>query len=145
MDALIVIGMFVLLVSGVPVAVVIGITAILLIKFVAQIPLIALPQVMFSGIDTTLLLAVLFFIFAGNIMSEGVLAKRLINVGKAILGWQRGGLAVSGVAACMFFAAISGSSTATVIAVGTIMIPALVKEGYHPSFSTGLITSAGSM
>ncbi len=145
MSALIVIVMFLLLFCGVPIAVVVGLTAILLIKFVAQIPLLALPQVMFSGIDTTLLLAVLFFIFAGNIMSEGVLAKRLVNVGKTLLGWQRGGLAVAGVLACMFFAAISGSSTATVIAVGGIMIPALTKSGYHQNFSTGLITSAGSL
>jgi len=145
MSIAIIIAMFLLLVSGVPIAVVVGLTAVLLIKFAAQIPLVALPQVMFSGIDTTLLLAVLFFIFAGNIMSEGVLAKRLINIGKALLGWQRGGLAAAGVLACMFFAAISGSSTATVIAVGGIMIPALIKNGYHRDFSTGLITSAGSM
>lgn len=145
MTVAIIIAMFLLLVTGVPIAVVVGLTAMLLIKFVAQIPLVALPQVMFSGIDTTLLLAVLFFIFAGNIMSEGVLAKRLINIGKVLLGWQRGGLAASGVLACMFFAAISGSSTATVIAVGGIMIPALIKNGYHRDFSTGLITSAGSM
>ncbi len=145
MSALIIIVMFLLLFCGVPIAVVVGLTAILLIKFVAEIPLLALPQVMFSGIDTTLLLAVLFFIFAGNIMSEGVLARRLVNVGKALLGWQRGGLAAAGVLACMFFAAISGSSTATVIAVGGIMIPALTKSGYHQNFSTGLITSAGSL
>jgi len=145
MSIVIIIAMFLLLVSGIPVAVVVGLTAILLIKVVAQIPLMALPQVMFSGIDTTLLLAVLFFIFAGNIMSEGVLAKRLINIGKALLGWQRGGLAAAAVLACMFFAAISGSSTATVIAVGGIMIPALIRDGYHQDFSTGLITSAGSL
>jgi len=145
MSALIVIIMFLLLFCGVPIAVVVGLTAVLLIKFVAEIPLLALPQVMFSGIDTTLLLAVLFFIFAGNIMSEGSLAKRLVNVGKALLGWQRGGLAAAGVLACMFFAAISGSSTATVIAVGGIMIPALTKSGYHKNFATGLITSAGSL
>ena len=145
MSVLILIAMFLLLFCGVPIAVVVGLAAILLIKFVAEVPLLALPQVMFSGIDTTLLLAVLFFIFAGSIMSEGTLAKRLVNVGKALLGWQRGGLAMAGVLACMFFAAISGSSTATVIAVGAIIIPALTKSGYHKNFSTGLITSAGSL
>jgi C4-dicarboxylate transporter DctM subunit len=145
MHAIVIFLMLLLLCCGVPIAVVVGLGAVLLIKFAAQIPLVALPQVMFNGIDSTLLLAVLFFIFAGNIMSEGVLARRLINVGKVLLGWQRGGLAVSGVLACVFFAAVSGSSTATVIAVGTVMIPALIKEGYHQNFSTGLITSAGSL
>lgn len=145
MDALIIIAMFVLLLCGVPVAVVVGVTAILLIKFVAHIPLLALPQVMFSGIDTTLLLAILFFVLAGNVMSEGVLAKRLINICKVLLGWRRGGLAISGVLACVFFASISGSSTATVIAVGAVIIPALIKDGYGPNFSTGLIASSGSL
>ena len=145
MSILIAASMLLLLVSGVPIAVVVGISAIILIKFVAQIPLTALPQVMFSGIDTSLLLAVLFFIFAGNLMSAGTLASRLIQVGRVFLGFFRGGLAVTSVIACIFFAAISGSSTATVIAVGSIMIPALIKNGYGEGFSTGLITSAGSM
>lgn len=145
LHTIVIIFMILMLLCGVPIAVVVGLGAILLIKFAAQIPLVALPQVMFSGIDTTLLLAVLFFVFAGNIMSEGVLAKRLINVGKALLGWAHGGLAVSGVLGCIFFAAISGSSTATVIAVGGLLIPAMIKEGYSINFSTGLITSAGSL
>lgn len=137
--------MILLLISGVPIAVVVGISAVILIKFVAQIPLTALPQVMFSGIDSSLLLAVLFFIFAGNIMSAGTLASRLIRVGLVFLGCFRGGLAVTSVIACIFFAALSGSSTATVIAVGSIMIPALIKHGYDEGFSTGLITSVGSL
>jgi C4-dicarboxylate transporter DctM subunit len=145
MSIFILIAMVFLLITGVPIAVVVGITAILLIKFLAQIPLIALPQVMFGGIDTSLLLAVLFFIFAGNIISEGVLAQRLINVCKVTVGSRRGGLAISAVFACMFFASISGSSTATVIAIGSIMIPALIKHGYHQNFSTGLLTTAGSL
>ena len=130
---------------GVPIAIVIALTTLILIHFTTNIPLIALPQQMFAGIDTTLLLAVYFFILAGHIMTVGTLSKRLIRLINAFLGATRGGLAISSVIGCIFFAAISGSSPATVIAIGGIMIPAMIKEGYGEHFSLGLLTSAGSL
>lgn len=95
--------------------------------------------------DNEVLLAIPFFIIAGAIMTEGDIAKRLINFCKAIFGPLPGGLAIAAIFACVFFAAISGSSPVTVIAIGSIMFPALVKEGYGERFSSGLVTSAGSL
>ena len=95
--------------------------------------------------DKELLLAIPFFVVAGTIMTEGDIARRLINFAKACFGWLPGGLAISAIFACVFFAAISGSSPVTVIAIGSIMFPAMVQEGYSQRFSSGLVTSAGSL
>ena len=91
------------------------------------------------------LLAIPFFVVAGELMTQGSLARRLIEVMKAAFSWAPGGLAVSAVAACVFFAAISGSSPVTVVAIGSIMVPALVKAKYPEDFSIGLLTTAGSL
>ncbi len=90
-------------------------------------------------------LAIPFFIAAGAVMTEGGIAGRLIRLAKAVVGWLPGGLAVSTVGSAMIFAAISGSSPVTLIAVGTIMFPALVQAGYRENFALGLVTSAGSL
>jgi C4-dicarboxylate transporter DctM subunit len=91
------------------------------------------------------LLAIPFFILAGAIMTRGGIARRLINFVNALVGWFPGGLAMAGILGCIFFAAISGSSPATVVAIGAIMIPALIKAGYGEKFSLGLITVSGSL
>lgn len=91
------------------------------------------------------LLAIPFFVVAGELMTKGSLARRLIEVMKAAFGWIPGGLAVSAVAGCVFFAAISGSSPVTVVAIGSIMAPALIKANYPEDFSIGLLTTAGSL
>jgi C4-dicarboxylate transporter DctM subunit len=91
------------------------------------------------------LLAIPFFVVAGEVMTQGSLAQRLIDVAKALFGWLPGGLAVAGVAGCIFFAAISGSSPVTVIAIGSIMVPALLRAGYPGQFALGLYTVAGSL
>lgn len=90
-------------------------------------------------------MAIPLFIGAGAIMTEGGLAKRLVDAARAVIGWAPGGLAVASVVACMFFAAISGSSPVTLIAVGSIMFPAMVKNRYPENFSLGLIMTAGSL
>jgi len=95
--------------------------------------------------DNEVLLAIPFFVISGAIMSEGDIARRLIGTARATFGWIPGGLAVSSVFACIFFAAISGSSPVTVIAIGSIMFPALVKENYSERFSAGIVTSTGSL
>ncbi len=107
--------------------------------------LMVLPQQLFNALDNFILLSVPFFILAGGIMTEGALAQRLIDVINALVGGFRGGLALVSIFSCMFFAALSGSSPATVVAIGSIMIPALVKSGYNKDFSVGLLTSAGSL
>jgi C4-dicarboxylate transporter DctM subunit len=95
--------------------------------------------------DKEVLLAIPFFVISGAIMTGGVIAERLIELAKALVGWMPGGLAIATVGACIFFAAISGSSPVTVIAIGSMMYPALVKSGYREPFALGLVTSAGSL
>ncbi|RMD97907.1 MAG: TRAP transporter large permease subunit, partial [Deltaproteobacteria bacterium] len=100
---------------------------------------------MFEAVSKEVLLAIPFFVLAGGIMTAGGISNRLIAVAKAAIGWVPGGLAVSAVISCAFFAAISGSSPVTVIAIGTILFPALVSEGYPKRFSMGLLTTSGSL
>jgi len=91
------------------------------------------------------LLAIPFFVVSGAIMSAGDIANRLVTFARALVGWLPGGLAIATVGGCIFFAAISGSSPVTVIAIGTMMYPALTKAGYNDRFSMGLVTTAGSL
>ncbi|MCA9606497.1 MAG: TRAP transporter large permease subunit, partial [Myxococcales bacterium] len=95
--------------------------------------------------DTENLLAVPLFMLSGSIMARGEISSRLIDFSKALIGWLPGGLAVSAVVACMLFAAISGSSPATVVAIGAMMAPTLIKSGYDERFTHGLLTSSGSL
>ena len=142
----VVIGVVVVLMAfGVPLAAVVGVAALLCVMAFTSIPPQALFQQLYQGSEYDLLQAVVFFIVAGNVMTRGSLASRLIKVGQALVGGFSGGLAITSVLLCMFFAAISGSSPATVVAIGTIMIPALIKSGYNERFSVGLLTCAGSL
>ena len=95
--------------------------------------------------DNEALLAIPFFILSGAIMARGQISARLIGFARALVGWLPGGMAISTVIACMIFAAISGSSPATVVAIGGMMAPALIQQGYKPEFAHGLVTSAGSL
>ena len=135
----------VLMILSMPIAIVLAASTAMYLLFISSTPLTSLIQQLFNGLDNFVLLGVPFFILAGNIMAEGAISKRLVNVMKLFVGRFTGGLAMSGVLACMFFAAISGSSPATVIAIGSIMMPALIKEGYGERFSIGLLTSSGSL
>ena len=145
MTAALIIGLVFLMACGVPLAAVVGAAAISCLYLFTRIPMQAVFQQLYQGAEYDLLQAVVFFIVAGGIMTKGTLAARLIRVGQALVGGFHGGLAVSSVLICMFFAAISGSSPATVVAIGSIMIPALIKSGYPPRFSIGLLTTAGSL
>jgi C4-dicarboxylate transporter DctM subunit len=95
--------------------------------------------------DNPALLAIPLFISSGAVMAHGDISKKLIRFAQSLVGWLPGGLAISAVFACMIFAAISGSSPATVIAIGGIMGPALIRDRYEPQFAHGLVTSAGSL
>lgn len=136
---------FALLALSMPIALVLVTSTAFYLFFIAHTPLTSLVQQLFNGLDNFVLLGVPFFILAGNIMAEGAISDRLVNVMKVFVGRFTGGLAMAGVMGCMFFAAISGSSPATVIAIGSIMLPALMKEGYGERFSIGLLTSSGSL
>jgi len=99
----------------------------------------------FTLTDKNVLLAIPYFIIAGSLMTAGGIARRIVEFADALVGWLPGGMAAAAVLSCMFFAAISGSSPVTVIAIGSIMMPALLKSGYSEKFSLGLVTSAGSL
>ncbi len=143
--SLLILCFFAFLTLSMPIAMVFVVTSAIYLFFVANIPLTSLIQQLFNGLDNFVLLGVPFFILAGNIMAEGAISSRLVNVMKLIVGRFSGGLAMTSVLACIFFGAISGSSPATVVAIGSIMMPALIKEGYGERFSIGLITSSGSL
>ncbi len=134
-----------LLLAGAPLFVVIGIAAALCVQLLEGRDLGFVVKEMYKATDKEALLAIPFFVMAGALMTEGSIARRLIDMARSALGWIPGGLAVTGVVACMIFAAISGSSPVTVIAIGSIMVPALVNANYDEEFSLGLLTSAGSL
>ena len=136
---------FALLTLSMPIALLLAATTAIYLVFISHTPLTSLIQQLFNGLDNFVLLGVPFFILAGNIMAEGAISDRLVAVMKLFVGRFTGGLAMASIMACMFFAAISGSSPATVIAIGSIMMPALIKEGYGERFSIGLLTSSGSL
>ena len=136
---------FVLLLTGMPISMILAAMTFLLIYSTTSLSPELIPQQMFRAVDSTILMAVPFFILAGNIMTRGSLARRIIKFINSIVGGISGGLAVTSVLACMFFAAISGSSPATLVAIGSIMIPALLQAQYGQRFSVGLLTCAGSL
>lgn len=136
---------FALLFSTAPIAVVLGLTSLLYFFYFTTIPLSQLPRNLFFSLSSFSLMAVPLFILAANIMTKGGLSKRMTDAVQAIVGRLPGGLGITAVLACVFFAAISGSSVATVVAIGTVLIPAMVHAGYGREFSTGIITTSGSM
>ncbi len=125
--------------------VVIGIAAGLCVFLLEGRDLSYVVREIYKATDKEVLLAIPFFVMAGAIMTEGSIARRLIEMAKAAIGWFPGGLAIAGVLSCIVFAAISGSSPVTVIAIGSIMVPALIDADYDEDFSLGLLTSAGSL
>jgi C4-dicarboxylate transporter DctM subunit len=140
-----VILLFGLLLSSTPIAVALGLTAFAYFFYYTTIPLTQPSETLYNALNTFPLMAIPFFVLAANIMSRGGISRRLTEAGNAVVGHFRGGLAMTAVLSCVFFAAISGSSPATVVAVGTLLIPAMIKSGYSQRFSTGLIATSGSL
>lgn len=135
---------FILLLVGAPIAIAIGLSSFVAI-IDSGVPIDTLARSMFSGVDSFTLMAIPFFVFAGDLMLAGGTSKRLIDFAKKWVGWTTGGLPIAGVLSSMFFAALSGSSPATVAAIGGIMIPSLKEARYPEKFSVGLMTAAGSL
>jgi C4-dicarboxylate transporter, DctM subunit len=136
---------FILLVLiGVPVAISVGLSSIIVLA-VGEIPLVLFPQRLFAGIDSFPLIAVPFFILAGDLMAEGKMSKLIVNFAETLFGFMRGGLWIISVIASAFFAAISGSGGATTAAIGTPLIPELKKRNYDPKFSAALIACSGGI
>tara|TARA_Y100001970_G_scaffold280362_1_gene389208 strand:- start:1007 stop:2308 length:1302 start_codon:yes stop_codon:yes gene_type:complete len=134
----------VLLFLGVPIAYSLG-AATLLIIYIHDIPGVFMPQTVYSASDKFPLMAVPFFVLAGYLMEYGGISTRLINFASSLIGHITGGFACVTILACMFFAAMSGSGPATVAAIGSIMIPAMIRNGYSPPFAGAVASTGGTL
>ncbi|WP_260258924.1 TRAP transporter large permease [Vibrio intestinalis] len=131
---------------GVPIAVSLGLSSIVFLMIHSDASLASVAQTLFNAFaGHYTLLAIPFFILASSFMSTGGVAKRIIRFAIAMVGWFRGGLAMASVVACMMFAALSGSSPATVVAIGSIVIAGMIKNGYSKDFAAGVICNAGTL
>lgn len=139
------VSLFVLMLAGVPIAVSLGLSSILTIMLFANDSLASLSLKLFETAGHYTLLAIPFFILGGSFMTTGGVARRLVRFANDVVGHFRGGLAIASVLACMLFAAVSGSSPATVVAVGSIAIGGMVKMGYRKEFAAGIICNAGTL
>ncbi len=135
-----------LLFLGVPIAIALGLSSVIVIALFSDDSLSSISMTLFSSAQThSTLLAIPFFILASTFMSNGDVARRIIRVAIATVGHFRGGLAMASVLACMMFAALSGSSPATVVAIGTIAIAGMMQVGYSKEFAAGVIANAGTL
>ncbi len=146
MTALFLLGaLFVLLLMGVPVAISLGLASVTTMLLFGDQSLLSLSQKFFHTMQVYPLLAVPFFILAGAFMTTGGVARRMIVFANALVGHFRGGLAMAALLACAFYAAVSGSAPATVVAVGSVMIVGMVNSGYTKKFAAGVICNAGTL
>ncbi len=147
MEMLMLFGMVILLMLiGVPIAISLGLSSIIFLLILSDSSLASVAQTLFSAFDGHYtLVAIPFFVLASSFMSTGGVARRIIRFSVALVGWIKGGLAMSSVVACMMFAALSGSSPATVVAIGSIVIAGMVRHGYTKEFAAGVICNAGTL
>ena len=139
------ISLFGLMLIGVPVAVSLGASTVITMLFFTDLDVATIPQLIFDGINKFALMAIPMFILAGNLLSKGGSARRIIDFAKSMVGHLPGGLPMSAIFACVIFAAVSGSSPATVVAIGSIMFVAIKEAGYPKEYAVGGITTAGSL
>ncbi len=145
MNAVIAVSLLIFFFMGVPIAIAIGLASIAGIQFGSNLPLLLVAQRMFVGLDSFPLMAIPLFILAGNLMSAGGISRRLVELAKALVGGIQGGLACSCVLTCMMFASVSGSSVATTFAIGSILIPAMVKHGYGKPLAASIQASSAEL
>jgi len=146
MNALIIFALLiVLMLTGMPVSISLGLTVLTFLFTMTHVPIESVAMKLFTGIDNFEIMAIPLFILAGNFLTHGGVARRMINFATSMVGHWHGGLALAGVLACALFAAVSGSSPATVVAIGSIILPAMVKQGYPKRFGAGVITTSGAL
>src|SRR5678815_1743023 len=134
-----------LMLTGMPISIALGLTVLTFLFTMTQVPLESVALKLFTGIENFEIMAIPFFILAGNFLTHGGVARRMIAFATSLIGHWYGGLGLAGVMACALFAAVSGSSPATVIAIGSIMMPAMVKQGFRKRFGAGVITTSGAL
>ncbi|CUA85421.1 MULTISPECIES: TRAP transporter large permease [Gulbenkiania] len=146
MSALIIFGLLiVLMLTGMPISISLGLTVLTFLFTMTEVPIEAVALKLFTGIEKFEIMAIPFFILAGNFLTHGGVARRMINFASSMVGHWHGGLGLAGVVACALFAAVSGSSPATVVAIGSILLPAMVKQGFPDRFGAGVITTSGAL
>jgi C4-dicarboxylate transporter DctM subunit len=137
--------LFALMVTGMPVSIALGLTVLTFLFTLTSVPIEAVSMKLFTGIQGFEIMAIPFFILAGNFLTHGGVARRMIDFAVSTVGHMRGGLGIAGIVACAMFALVCGSSVATVAAIGAIVLPEMVRHGYPMRFGAAIITVAGSL
>jgi len=134
-----------LMLTGMPVSIALGLTVLSFLFVMTTVPIEAVALKLFTGIESFEIMAIPFFILAGNFLTHGGVARRMIRFATSMVGHWYGGMGLAGVMACALFAAVSGSSPATVVAIGSIILPAMVAQGYPKRFGAGVIATSGAL
>lgn len=137
--------MFILMMIGAPIAVSLGVATMVTMTATTNISLTTMATACLSGLDSFPLMAIPFFMLAGNLMKSGGISRRILDFADAVVGWITGSVGMVTVVASMFFAALSGSSPATVTAIGSITIPEMKSEGYDPAYATAITAASGTI
>ncbi len=137
--------LFGLMLTGMPISISLGLTVLIYLFTMTTVPIQSVALKLFTGIERFEIMAIPFFILAGNFLTHGGVARRMINFASSMVGHWAGGLGLAGVMACALFAAVSGSSPATVVAIGSIILPAMVAQGFPKRFGAGVITTSGAL
>jgi len=146
MNSILIFGLLiVLMLTGMPISIALGLTVLSFLFVMTQVPIEAVALKLFTGIESFEIMAIPFFILAGNFLTHGGVARRMIRFATSMVGHWYGGMGLAGVMACALFAAVSGSSPATVVAIGSIIMPAMVQQGYPKRFGAGVIATSGAL
>jgi len=146
MSAALIFGLLVaLMLTGMPISIALGLSVLTFLFTMTQVPIESVGLKLFTGIENFEIMAVPFFILSGNFLTHGGVAKRMIAFATSMVGHWPGGLGLAGVMACALFAAVSGSSPATVVAIGSIILPAMAEQGFPKRFGAGVITTSGAL
>jgi C4-dicarboxylate transporter DctM subunit len=146
MNSALIFGLLIaLMLTGMPISIALGLTVLSFLFVMTQVPIEAVALKLFTGIESFEIMAIPFFILAGNFLTHGGVARRMIRFASSMVGHWYGGMGLAAVLACAMFAAISGSSPATVVAIGSILLPAMVAQGYPKRFGAGIIATSGAL
>ena len=146
MSAYLIFGLLIaLMLTGMPISIALGLTVLAFLFTMTEVPLHAVALKLFTGIERFEIMAIPFFILAGSFLTRGGVARRMINFATSMVGHWHGGLGLAGVVACALFASVCGSSPATVVAIGSIVLPAMQKQGFPKKFGAGVIATSGAL
>jgi C4-dicarboxylate transporter DctM subunit len=144
--ALLIFGLLILLMlTGMPISIALGLTVLTFLFTMTDVPIQSVALKLFTGIEKFEIMAIPFFILAGSFLTHGGVAKRMIAFATSMIGHWHGGLGLAGVLACALFASVCGSSPATVVAIGSIVLPAMAKQGFPKRFGAGVIATSGAL